>query len=110
MARGKESRLGYIFTPKNIEVIEVVTYLVGFTRDEPLPNQNQYMEMVNLYADNESWQIFEGANHYTRYFITLKKKIQNRKELRELRGRVCGSHKEREKRCLITKVDLWQGT
>ncbi|XP_049413210.1 NAC domain-containing protein 78-like [Solanum stenotomum] len=71
MARGKGSRLGYSFSPKNIEVMK---YLVGFTRDEPLPNQNQYMEVVNLYAENEPWQIFEGTNSYTCYFITPQKK------------------------------------
>ncbi|KAH0743992.1 hypothetical protein KY290_031985 [Solanum tuberosum] len=32
------------------------------------------MEVVNLYADNEPWQIFEGTNSYTRYFITPQKK------------------------------------
>ncbi|KAH0651185.1 hypothetical protein KY285_031300 [Solanum tuberosum] len=71
MTRAKIGRLGYIFSPKNIELMN---YLVGFPRDEPLPNQNQFMEVVNLYAENKPWKIFEGANNYTRYFITLQKK------------------------------------
>ncbi|KAG5597247.1 hypothetical protein H5410_038479 [Solanum commersonii] len=102
MTRAKIGRLGYIFSPKNIELMN---YLVGFTRDESLPNQNQFMEVVNLYAENEPWQIFEGTNSYPRYFITLqkKKKVQNGKELSELWGRVRGSHKEREKREIKNK-------
>ncbi|KAG5597249.1 hypothetical protein H5410_038481 [Solanum commersonii] len=71
MTRAKIGWLGYIFSQKNIELMN---YLVGFTRDEPLPNQNQFMEVVNLYAENKPWQIFEGANTYTCYFITPQKK------------------------------------
>ncbi|KAH0724279.1 hypothetical protein KY284_000144 [Solanum tuberosum] len=71
MAQAKGRPLGHIFYPKNIELMK---YLVGFTRNEPFPDQNQFMQVVNLYAENEPWQIFEGAKSYTHYFITPQKK------------------------------------
>ncbi|KAG5597166.1 hypothetical protein H5410_038398 [Solanum commersonii] len=43
-------------------------------RDEPFYDQNKFMKLVNLYADNEPQQIFEGANSCRRYFITPQKK------------------------------------
>ncbi|XP_055822648.1 NAC transcription factor 29-like [Solanum dulcamara] len=65
--------MGYRFHPTNTEVLQ---YLLGFARDEPLPDQNELMHEVDLYADKEPWQIFEGtnSNSNTRYFITPQKK------------------------------------
>ncbi|XP_060217176.1 NAC transcription factor 29-like [Lycium barbarum] len=65
--------LGYRFHPTNKELMK---YLLGFVRNKPLPEQYQFMQQVDLYADKEPWQIFEaseGTNN-TRYFITPQKK------------------------------------
>ncbi|XP_059292340.1 NAC domain-containing protein JA2-like [Lycium ferocissimum] len=73
-AKGPSSRrpMGYRFHPTNKELLK---YLLGFVRDEPLPEQYQLMQQVDLYADKEPWQIFdEDTNNNTRYFITPQKK------------------------------------
>nr|XP_009602879.1 NAC domain-containing protein 41-like [Nicotiana tomentosiformis] len=69
--------MGHRFHPTGREVLK---YLVGFVRDEPLPFQNELMQVADLYADKEPWQIFEAYdrgnnnNNNTRYFITPQKK------------------------------------
>ncbi|XP_070051368.1 NAC domain-containing protein 101-like [Nicotiana tomentosiformis] len=69
--------MGHRFHPTDREVLK---YLVGFVRNEPLPLQNELMQVVDLYADKEPWQIFEAYdrgnnnNNNTRYFITPQKK------------------------------------
>ncbi|XP_060216984.1 NAC domain-containing protein 68-like [Lycium barbarum] len=75
-AKGPSSRrpMGYRFHPTNKELLK---YLSGFVRNEPLPEQYQLMQQVDLYADKEPWQIFdEGTNKNTRYFITPQKKVK----------------------------------
>ncbi|XP_016510726.2 NAC domain-containing protein 78-like [Nicotiana tabacum] len=68
--------MGYRFHPTGREVLK---YLIGFVRDEPLHSQNELMQVADLYADKEPWQIFEAydqgnSNNNTRYFITPQKK------------------------------------
>ncbi|XP_070011812.1 NAC domain-containing protein 30-like [Nicotiana sylvestris] len=68
--------MGYRFHPTGREVLK---YLIGFVRDEPLHSQNELMQVADLYADKEPWQIFEAYdqgnnNNNTRYFITPQKK------------------------------------
>nr|XP_016507083.1 PREDICTED: NAC domain-containing protein 101-like [Nicotiana tabacum] len=69
--------MGHRFHPTDREVLK---YLIGFVRDDPLHSQNELMQVADLYADKEPWQIFEvydqGNNNYnnTRYFITPQKK------------------------------------
>ncbi|XP_027771885.1 uncharacterized protein LOC107008123 isoform X2 [Solanum pennellii] len=41
---------------------------------EPLPGQHRYMQRVDLYAEKEPWEILEGSNTNTGYFITPLKK------------------------------------
>ncbi|KAM3378693.1 hypothetical protein P3S68_011129 [Capsicum galapagoense] len=66
------SIMGYRFHPTHTEVLK---YLLGFARNDPLPKQNKLMQEVDLYGDKEPWQIFEGDNTSTHYCITqLKKK------------------------------------
>ncbi|XP_019068304.1 uncharacterized protein [Solanum lycopersicum] len=61
----------YCFYPNEREVLK---YLVGFVTDEPLPGQHRYMQRVDLYAEKEPWEILEGSNTNTGYFITPLKK------------------------------------
>ncbi|OIT21562.1 nac domain-containing protein 43 [Nicotiana attenuata] len=68
--------MGHRFHPTDREVLK---YLIGFVRDEPLHSQNELMPVADLYADKEPWQIFEAYdqgnnNNNTRYFITPQKK------------------------------------
>ncbi|XP_016449500.2 uncharacterized protein LOC107774479 [Nicotiana tabacum] len=69
--------MGHRFHPTDREVLK---YLIGFVRDEPLHSQNELMQVADLYADKEPWQIFEAYdqgnnnNNNTRYFITPQKK------------------------------------
>ncbi|KAK6804529.1 hypothetical protein RDI58_002313 [Solanum bulbocastanum] len=49
----------YSFYPKERDVIK---YLLVFAIDEPLLEQYQYMQLVDLYADKEPWEILEGTN------------------------------------------------
>ncbi|OIS96244.1 hypothetical protein A4A49_38028 [Nicotiana attenuata] len=68
--------MGHRFHPTDREVLK---YLIGFVRDEPLQSQNELMQVADLYADKEPWQIFEAYdqgnnNNNTRYFITPQKK------------------------------------
>nr|ACF19786.1 NAC transcription factor [Nicotiana tabacum] len=67
--------MGNRFHPTDREVLK---YLIGFVRDEPLPCQNELMQQTDLYADKEPWQIFEAYDDHgtnkTRYFITPQKK------------------------------------
>ncbi|XP_070011714.1 NAC domain-containing protein 30-like [Nicotiana sylvestris] len=69
--------MGHRFHPTDREVLK---YLIGFVRDEPLHSQNELMQVADLYADKEPWQIFEvydqgnNNNNNTRYFITPQKK------------------------------------
>ncbi|KAM3218539.1 NAC domain-containing protein 30-like [Capsicum annuum] len=66
------SIMGYRFHPTHTEVVK---YLLGFARNDPLPKQNKLMQEVDLYGDKEAWQIFEGDHTNTHYCITqLKKK------------------------------------
>lgn len=67
--QAKRRSLGCHFHPTHREVIK---YLVGFATDEPLPGQDEVMQLVDVYAEKDPWQIVEGN---TGYFITpLKKK------------------------------------
>ena len=61
----------YYFYPKERDVIK---YLLVFMIEEPLLEQHQYMQLVDLYADKESWEILEGTNTNAGYFITPLKK------------------------------------
>ncbi|XP_060211413.1 NAC domain-containing protein 83-like [Lycium barbarum] len=77
-ANGRSSRpMGYRFHPTDRELLK---YLLGFVRNEPLPEQYQLMQQVNLYGDKDPWQIFEAYdngndnNNNARYFITPQKK------------------------------------
>ncbi|XP_070011751.1 NAC transcription factor 32-like [Nicotiana sylvestris] len=69
--------MGHRFHPTDREVLK---YLIGFVRDDPLHSQNELMQVADLYADKEPWQIFEAHdqgnnnNNNTRYFITPQKK------------------------------------
>ncbi|KAK6791509.1 hypothetical protein RDI58_010590 [Solanum bulbocastanum] len=45
-----------------------------FAIDGPLPEQHQYIQLVDLYADKEPWEILEGTNTNASYFIILLKK------------------------------------
>nr|XP_016449500.1 PREDICTED: NAC domain-containing protein 37-like [Nicotiana tabacum] len=68
--------MGHRFHPTDREVLK---YLIGFVRDDPLHSQNELMQVADLYADKEPWQIFEAYdqgnnNNNTRYFITPQKK------------------------------------
>ncbi|XP_059310674.1 NAC domain-containing protein 83-like [Lycium ferocissimum] len=74
-AKGPSSRrpMGCRFHPTNKKLLK---YLLGFVRDQPLLQQYQLMQQVDLYGDKEPWQIFEGTNNNTRYFITQQKKVK----------------------------------
>ncbi|XP_049394709.1 uncharacterized protein LOC125858975 [Solanum stenotomum] len=61
----------YCFYPK---VRDVIKYLLGFAIDEPLLEQRQFMQLVDLYVDKEPWKILESSNTNTGYFITPLKK------------------------------------
>ncbi|OIT19822.1 hypothetical protein A4A49_41449 [Nicotiana attenuata] len=89
---------------------EVLKYLIGFVRDEPLHSQNELMQVADLYADKEPWQIFEAYdqgnnNKNTRYFITPQKRKRNLrgKEFQELSGRALGSLKAKAEREIKNK-------
>ncbi|KAF3683876.1 putative NAC domain-containing protein 8-like [Capsicum annuum] len=63
---------GYRFNPTNKELLK---YLLGFAINKPLPQQYQFMQLVNLYADKEPWEVFDSTNNDTpRYFITQHNK------------------------------------
>ncbi|XP_055836401.1 NAC transcription factor 29-like [Solanum dulcamara] len=87
--------IGYRFHPTNSEVLK---YLLAYARDEQLPDQNELMHQVDLYAEKEPWQIFEGtnSNSNTRYFITPQKK-HNSERKRVLRSVGKGTWKAKGK-------------
>ncbi|KAF3634023.1 putative peroxidase 52-like [Capsicum annuum] len=62
---------GYRFHPTNKELLK---YLLGFAINKPLPQQYQFMQLVNLYADKEPWEIFDSTNNKTGYVITQHNK------------------------------------
>ncbi|PHT33626.1 hypothetical protein CQW23_25426 [Capsicum baccatum] len=63
--------MGYRFHPTNKELLK---YLLGFAINKPFPQQYQYMQLVNLYADKEPWELFDGTKNNTGYFITQQNK------------------------------------
>ncbi|KAH0726449.1 hypothetical protein KY290_002259 [Solanum tuberosum] len=75
----------YNFYPKESDVIK---YLLGFAIDEPLPEQHQFMRLVDLYAEKEPWEILEGTNTNAGYFITpLKKEKPHHKRFKRIVGK-----------------------
>ncbi|KAG5626734.1 hypothetical protein H5410_011952 [Solanum commersonii] len=55
--------------------------------DEPLLEQHQYMQLVDLYADKESWEILEGTNTNAGCFITpLEKEKPHHKRFKRIVG------------------------